>query len=659
MKYSSNTDLEKFIFDNNIIEKSHILLQVFTGVCDVEFIKNLIQDIKKLIPHINIIGTTTDGEIIGDNTFENSTILSFSIFENTTISTHFTNISNNSYNTALTLISKFDTSTKPKVAISFADGLNINGEEYINAFYDYDKELTIAGGLAGDNAKFIGTIVFTQEKVVVNGAVVALLFNDNLQISTKASFGWESIGKSMTITKATQNIVYEIDGIKAVDIYAKYLGKDISLLLPKTGIEFPLIIEKDGISIPRAVVGKNDDGSLVFAGNLNVGDIVKFGYGNIDSIISYGINIYKDLDIHNSESIFVYSCMARKALMQNNIKEELTPLLNISPISGFFTYGEFYCDKKSLKNELLNQTMTILGLSENCSKKSIDNYKCNLNISNRHSNPTLKALSHLISQTSTEIEDINITLEEKIKKEIEKNRQQQEHIFEQSKMASMGDMIGNIAHQWRQPLSSISMIASSIQVEQELNVLNLDKLSENMQKIIKKTDYLSNTINTFRDFIKGSKEVKEIIIQERINYALDIVGIVLKDNNIKLYNNIDYTDKIKLTMAKGEIDQVIINIINNAKDILIANKVDNPYIQLNLIQEKEKIVITIEDNGGGIDKNIMPKIFEPYFTTKHQSQGTGLGLHMSYQIVTESLKGKIYAQNTNNGAKFFIELPLS
>ncbi len=256
-KYTNDLDLQQFIVDNTIAQNENILLQIFTGVCDVEFIEKLVQTIKKIIPHIQIIGTTTDGEIIGNEITKYSTILSFSVFEETEIVTHFIELSEDSYQTAQSLIAKFDTTKKAKVAISFADGLHINGEAYINALNDYDHELTVAGGLAGDNAAFIQTIVFTQDKILTRGVIIALLYNDDLNVNTNASFGWESIGKTMTITKSKENVVYEIDHIKAVDIYKKYLGEDVALQLPKTGIEFPLIIKKDTINIPRAVVGKN------------------------------------------------------------------------------------------------------------------------------------------------------------------------------------------------------------------------------------------------------------------------------------------------------------------------------------------------------------------------------------------------------------------
>ena len=147
-------------------------------------------------------------------------------------------------------------------------------------------------------------------------------------------------------------------------------------------------------------------------------------------------------------------------------------------------------------------------------------------------------------------------------------------------------------------------------------------------------------------------------IQDAIDKSLTIVESSLKSKYIELVNNIDYTQPIKMKLVIGELSQVIINLLNNSKDIIIEKKIAEPWIKLDLIKYDERVVITIEDNGGGIPSDIIHKIFEPYFTTKHQSQGTGLGLHMSYKIIVESLNGKLYVENTKDGAKFFVELPL-
>jgi signal transduction histidine kinase len=250
-------------------------------------------------------------------------------------------------------------------------------------------------------------------------------------------------------------------------------------------------------------------------------------------------------------------------------------------------------------------------------------------------------------------------VEDKIKEEVEKLRIKEQQLFEIEKMAQMGEMIGNIAHQWRQPLSVISTSASGVKLQEEFGTLNKEDLIKYMDGIVKNTQYLSETIDTFRDFIKEEKKLEEIVLQDTIKTIIEIIDASLKNNFIKLYKELNSSTPIKINTISKELSQVIINIINNSKDIIKERKISDPWIKISVKKTNSIAFIIIEDNAGGIPKDIISKIFDPYFTTKHQSIGTGLGLHMSRKIVTESLKGKLYVQNSNNGAQFFIELPIN
>ncbi|MEA2049337.1 MAG: CBS domain-containing protein [Campylobacterota bacterium] len=241
---------------------------------------------------------------------------------------------------------------------------------------------------------------------------------------------------------------------------------------------------------------------------------------------------------------------------------------------------------------------------------------------------------------------------------IEQNKIQKKLLFEQQKMAQMGEMIGNIAHQFKQPLSTISVANTSIQLKKEYGILDDDTYDELSNSINNNVEYLAVTIDTFKNFLKEKKELRTIILEDRIKTTLNIVTPVLKNNKIKLINNIDYEKQTKISMVLGELDQVIINIINNAKDALIENKIENPNIIIDLTTIDDKIIITIQDNANGIPNTIIDKIFDEYFTTKDLKNGTGLGLYMSRKIITDSLKGELLVENTKKGAKFIITLPL-
>ncbi|MEZ4693590.1 MAG: FIST C-terminal domain-containing protein [Aliarcobacter sp.] len=163
--------------------------------------------------------------------------------------------------------------------------------------------------------------------------------------------------------KWNKNRVYKISGLTPLDFYEKYLGEYVAKSLPATGIEFPLILQKNNIPLARAVIAKHEDGSLSFAGNLHKGDVVKLGFGNVELIMSNPLkSLFSKCCVKDTETFFIYACMARRRYMPNLIDIEIKPFSKIAPTAGFFTYGEFY--HNSGNNELLNQTLTILALSE-------------------------------------------------------------------------------------------------------------------------------------------------------------------------------------------------------------------------------------------------------------------------------------------------------
>ncbi|RXK04697.1 sensor histidine kinase [Halarcobacter bivalviorum] len=258
----------------------------------------------------------------------------------------------------------------------------------------------------------------------------------------------------------------------------------------------------------------------------------------------------------------------------------------------------------------------------------------------------LLALYFQISRSIIEKENLN--------KIIKKDKQ----LLEQMKLAQMGEMIGNIAHQWRQPLSMISTAASGLKMKDEFGLLESKDIPEFTDTIVTNAKYLSETIDTFRDFIKENKDTKDTIIQEKIDETLKIIKASLENNHIKLINKVDYSKSLKVEIVGEELAQVLINILNNAKDVIIQRKIEKGVITLDLIMKKNSFQITIEDNAKGIDQEVLPKIFNPYFTTKHQFHGTGLGLYMSKIIVEKHLHGSLEVQNTKKGAKFTITIPL-
>ena len=251
--------------------------------------------------------------------------------------------------------------------------------------------------------------------------------------------------------------------------------------------------------------------------------------------------------------------------------------------------------------------------------------------------------------------EISNSLNEGLKKE--------KLLIQQSKMALMGEMIANIAHQWKQPLGLIKASNSMVKLNKEYEGLNTEiEINEAIEKIDSSVDYLSTTIDDFRNFFDPNKHKNEFSFKESLNKALQILSSQLNNNEIIVLR--DFQD-FTLNTYKNELLHVLTNIIKNAKDELVKRKVKNKVIEVKAEIIENKVFIYIKDNAGGINQKILDKIFDAYFTTK-KDEGTGIGLYMSKQII-ENMQGQLSAKNqileykgeVYKGAEFIIELPAS
>ena len=230
------------------------------------------------------------------------------------------------------------------------------------------------------------------------------------------------------------------------------------------------------------------------------------------------------------------------------------------------------------------------------------------------------------------------------------------------KMASLGEMLSNISHQWRQPLSVISTAASGMQLQKEYGMLEDKQFNEYCESIDRNAQYLSKTIDDFKHFIQGDSQKKIFNLNDDLKSFLQLVDSSIKNNKINIILNLQ--DDIVIDGYENELTQCFVNIYNNAVDALKNIEDDKRFVFIDSFQDDKNIIVKIRDNAGGIDKDVLPNIFEPYFTTKHKSQGTGLGLHMTYNLIVDGMEGSIEASNTTylyenkeyKGAQFTITL---
>ncbi|NQY54832.1 MAG: HAMP domain-containing histidine kinase [Campylobacteraceae bacterium] len=273
-------------------------------------------------------------------------------------------------------------------------------------------------------------------------------------------------------------------------------------------------------------------------------------------------------------------------------------------------------------------------------------------------------LKDVVSSKTQELQKLNDSLEKRIKDEVNNSRKKDMIMFQQARLASLGEMIANIAHQWRQPLSSIMMIVQSFQTKMSLGKLNQEFVDRKVQDAMLLSNNMSNTLEDFQNFFKPNKDKTLFDLKDCINNSLELSKYFLEQERIQV--SFIIKNSIKTYGFYNELSHVILNIISNSKDVL-KDKKDNKLLKIILKESEDHIIIRIYDNGGGVNKEVLPQIFEPYYTTKYKSAGTGIGLYMSKQIIEKHMNGSIKCKNVQHNMKdqvleacalFIIKIPI-
>ncbi|QOY52951.1 PAS domain-containing sensor histidine kinase [Candidatus Sulfurimonas baltica] len=363
------------------------------------------------------------------------------------------------------------------------------------------------------------------------------------------------------------------------------------------------------------------------------------GYSR-DELIGKNHNIVRHPDIDASKFKFLWETVKAKDIYKDTVKNRakdgstfyvnttIVPILDEND-----NIDEFIAIRYDVTREVI--------LKEELLKKEIEYEELN------------KTLEKRVQEQTKELQELNKTLEQRVKEEITKNEEKQRVMFWQSRHASLGQMLANIAHQWRQPLTELNLAIFSIKKAAiNNNSDDLSKFYKESKKIIKN---MSETIDDFTNFFKPKKEKYYFNISGSIRESITLLDNSIKDDLINIKT--DLTD-IKVLGVENELTQVIINLINNSKDAFINNAI--LIREMSIITKKDDgfAIIEVKDNAGGIHKENLEKIFEPYFTTKHKSQGTGLGLFMSKMICEQGLNGFMYVNSKKGTTSFIIKIPL-
>ncbi len=255
-------------------------------------------------------------------------------------------------------------------------------------------------------------------------------------------------------------------------------------------------------------------------------------------------------------------------------------------------------------------------------------------------------LARMVNIKTKELQELNSALEEKISREVEQSRQKDQIMFRQSRLAAMGEMVGNIAHQWRQPLNAMVLIIQSFQMKNMVGKLDDEFIDSQVEEGIKLGASMSRTIDDFRNFFKPNKIEENFSVKNVIEESIDLVCNFYEKIDIKI--DLICKDDFVVLGYPNEFSQVMMNLLSNSKDALKNREDQKRYIEILVKIEDNKGKISVIDNGGGVPVEVVDRIFEPYFTTKHQSSGTGIGLYMSKEIIEKQMHGKIEVENISH-----------
>ncbi|QOY53749.1 PAS domain-containing sensor histidine kinase [Candidatus Sulfurimonas marisnigri] len=385
------------------------------------------------------------------------------------------------------------------------------------------------------------------------------------------------------------------------------------------------------------IISKTDiDGIITFVNE----EFCKISGYSKDELIGKNHNIIRHPDADASKFKILWETIKAKGIYKDTVKNLAkdgsifyvnTTIVPILEENG--NIDEFIAIRYDVTREVI--------LKDELLKKEIEYEELN------------KTLEKRVQEQTKELQELNKTLELIVKEEIAKNEEKQRVMFWQSRHASLGQMLANIAHQWRQPLTELNLAIFSIKKAAiNENSDDLTKFYKESKKIIKN---MSETIDDFTNFFKPKKEKHYFNISDSIRESIALLENSIKDDLISVKT--DFTD-IKVLGVENELTQVIINLINNAKDAFINNAILIREISISTKKDDGFAVIEVKDNAGGISKENLEKIFEPYFTTKHKSQGTGLGLFMSRMICEQGLNGFMDVSSKKGITNFIIKIPL-
>lgn len=415
LHYTDEADLKAIVHRVHQYPSSQVLIQVFSGIVDFAILENLRTQLVRLFPRTAIIGVTTEGEILGGTTLDNSIIINFSLFTDTQVQSIAQPLTDDMPLDQAGLILRNQLqSCKAKVAFVYGTAMHQGKIRDDNAFIEQltalPNDVIIAGGLAGIHnllGKNTLSYVLTERGILANGNVAAVLMSEHLKCETYRNDGWIPVGRKMKITKANGNRVYTIEDKTIEEIYKLYLNREYNLEGHlQTAIDFPLVYFRDGMMKKNVPIARHADGSFSFFHHFQSNEWVQFGFCDLSSLFAQSKALLHQISEFKPEAIFLFSCSARKKIFGNQLVTHGKPLEDIASTIGFFSGSEYYTAQQ--RGYCMLQSMSTLAMSENTGNTSSRAIQPDPALFpdqiGQQTFKLLRTLTHLISVTSKELQ---------------------------------------------------------------------------------------------------------------------------------------------------------------------------------------------------------------------------------------------------------------
>lgn len=586
-------NIKKVIDFNKFKNEKNILIQLFSSE-DKKIVKNLLKDIEENLPNAIIIGSSSFAEIYDEEILSQSTQISISIFQKSTLTLSYStnpNSHENAKELAYNIINK-----NSKLLILFTNE-SINPEEFLKGISSVSKDTLICGAVAGkiNNNSFI----ISNNQILKNGSVGVSINSEELIIKNEYKFNWSVIGLDHAINKLEDYEIYEISNMKAFDFYKKYLGENSEENLEENNISFPLLVKRNNYFDVLKILKINKDGSLTVNRRLKINDKIKFGFANKEKLLKP-----LSTDYSNVQSFFIYSSEDRTKFLGNDAFIENNNYAKINTISGMISSYQYFYKNKA---EFISHSQLIVGLSEDINHK---NKTKNIKTIEASLNKNLKTLTKLMEESSYDYKAQTESLE------VEK-------FNSQMLLTSQKIFLRHAVHETNTPISVImsNVELYEMQYGKNLYLTNIEVALKNIFNIYDDLSYLVK-----KDEVEYPKKDMDIIdfIRARLEFFTQTALQV--GSKFVFHSN---TDSLVYNFNETKLQRIIDNNITNA--IKYTN--DNSNIYVDLFLDETKFIIDISSCSLYIQSPV--RVFKEYYREESKKQGFGLGLSLVKKICDE------------------------